>query len=127
MKMKNKQYKFKSKQQEELFNELLKSEKDCSFNGRKVLISGNLENLDERDLALSYPITPDQFMWLKLEAKVFDLGLDHRNSYKQLKDKQGNSWYPRPDCHIYNSEGKKCHPFLKTILKRYPGENNWAY
>ena len=125
--MAKKKYKFKTQRQETLFNSLLASEDNCSFNGRQVLITGNTSKLDDRDLALSYPITPDQFNWLKLKVGARNLSLDHSNSYKQLRDKKGKSWFPRPACIVVDENGNKHHPFLSSVLKDYPGEDNWTY
>jgi len=110
-----------------LVKALANTEKHCSYDGNKIIITGNTKNLDERGLANSAVLDTDKFLWLKLKKGVFNISLDHSNGYRGTTDKYGNAWMPRLAYYAYDSEGVKHHYFGTTLLKEYPGKGNWSY
>ena len=114
----------------ELYNALITAtvatEKHCSYDGKHIIITGNTSKLDERELANSAVLDPDQFLWLKHIRYAFNLSLDHSNGYEDTKDRNGNNWIPRRACLAFDNKGIQHHYFLTTLLKEYPGKGNWS-
>jgi hypothetical protein len=124
--MKKTNYTFKSNYYKNLFNTYLEEESNCSFNGKEVLITGSTKNLNRYGFALTYPITVDEFMFLKHNKKVKRLGLDHSNDYEFKKDRNGHTWKTSPACYICNSQGEEIHAYVKTVLKEFSGKRKWS-
>ena len=98
------------------------TEPHCSYDGNKVIITGNTRKLDSRSLANSAVLEPDEFLWLKLKKNVYNISIDHRNGYNEK-----NGWVPRLAYYAIGSDGKEHHYFGGTLLKEYPGKGNWSY
>lgn len=100
-----------------------RTERHCSYDGNKVIITGNTKSLDDRSLANSAVLDPDVFLWLKLVKQVYNVSMDHRNGYT------GNNtgWIPSLACCAIGADGKEHHYFASTLIKEYPGKGNWSY
>lgn len=108
---------------EALIKAVVNTESHCSYDGNKVLITGSTKNLDNRGLAISAVLEPDQFLWLKLVKNVYKISIDHSNGYDSSK----TGWIPSLAYYAVGEDGVEHHYFGGTLLKEYPGKGNWSY
>ena len=106
-----------------LIKALAGTEKHCSYDGNKVIITGNTKRLDGRGLANSAVLDPDIFLWLKLIKRVYNVSIDHGNGY----DEKTTGWVPSLACKALDNKGVEHHYFASTLIKEYPGKGNWSY